>query len=392
MGPRSAVVGALRPAAAACREHAVVLVHGLDGEPSDFATLAALAARRHPRAQIHAAQSLGLQRDGIVAAGRRLADELEQLCAPLASSAPPLLSIVGHSNGGLVARYALGELEARGALGDGVASARMSPNAFVTLSSPHLGVRRSDNAASPFESEAFQPLVRRIVTAGTYGHAGVQLAMLDADGARGAPLLVELADADGLYVRALRRFHRRVAVASVSHEILVPFGSAALLSGPAHQSRRSLDRAPRLAPNVVSHTALQPLPPPPPRAPSTPPPLLPPRLLSRAEQARACALSARMVHGLRSAGTWHRVVADFRWGVLGWCHWLTVGKGVPRPSGVPPAPCGTGVTARSPLRARERVARGVEVLLAAARVGERSRLDEAQSADHPPSFTRINHT
>ena len=82
-----------------------------------------------------------------------IAREIEAACDAIGPSGS--LSIVAHSNGGLVGRWALGELlepatEARGLL------ERWRPQLFLTLASPHLGV-------FPFGLFWSERLVRRVV-------------------------------------------------------------------------------------------------------------------------------------------------------------------------------------------------------------------------------------
>ena len=56
--------------------------------------------------------------------------------------APHSISIVGHSNGGLVARYAIGKLESAGFFSSCCAET------FVAVASPLLGARRMDSGQS----------------------------------------------------------------------------------------------------------------------------------------------------------------------------------------------------------------------------------------------------
>jgi hypothetical protein len=135
-----------RATARAPPPHALVLLHGLHGEPSDFgfflgALDAALdAAPPAARAALRPILSSagGDQTDGIDAAGGRVAAEVAAACAALGGAGA--LSFVCHSNGGLVARAALGELRASGLL------RRWRPDLFLSLASPHLGVLPHANA------------------------------------------------------------------------------------------------------------------------------------------------------------------------------------------------------------------------------------------------------
>ncbi|PNG98959.1 hypothetical protein TSOC_015273, partial [Tetrabaena socialis] len=71
--------------------------------------------------------------DGIDVCGRRLADEIRTVAA----AHPDLqrISVIGHSMGGLLARYAIGLLysPATGRI------AGLAPAHFITLATPHVG-------------------------------------------------------------------------------------------------------------------------------------------------------------------------------------------------------------------------------------------------------------
>ena len=135
--------------ASSAHPHLIVLLHGLHGEASDMAYLQhRILAQHHTGVRVLASSAAGDQVDGIDASGLRVAHEVEAACNALGPHGS--LSIVAHSNGGLVSRWALGRLE------DGGVLDRWKPRFFVTLASPHLGVypfgrlgRRRSQAASP---------------------------------------------------------------------------------------------------------------------------------------------------------------------------------------------------------------------------------------------------
>lgn len=276
----------------------------------------------HGRLHVLSAATAGDQTDGIDAAGLRVAREIEAACDAIGPSGS--LSIVAHSNGGLVGRWALGELlepatEARGLLD------RWRPQLFLTLASPHLGV-------FPFGLFWSERLVRRVASLGYFGTAGRQLALLDSGSGNGetaaTPLLLALAEPRGRYVRALRRFERRVAVANRTNEVLVPYPSAALLAPSAPLAAAPRRRAGGRS-NVVGDVLLPALDPRPPAAADAeeegP-------VGAAASTRRRSSVHARMLRGLRSAGEWRRVDVDFGLrGALGWAHWLVAGVSLPLP-------------------------------------------------------------
>ena len=89
----------------------VVLQHGLYGGAVNLAVLQdALAALGGDDVLVHSAEAnQGRTRDGVVAGGRRLAQEVRDI---VKSSGPGLrtISFVGNSLGGIYARYAVGVL------------------------------------------------------------------------------------------------------------------------------------------------------------------------------------------------------------------------------------------------------------------------------------------
>ena len=113
-----------------------VLVHGCFGSAGRFRSLAEVLA-------FHGQQSACFSyddRDSMMLSSRQLADAIEELGAKMASSK---ITVIGHSQGGLVARKAL-------------VATRDDPiesNAhleLVTVSAPLSGIRAADNCASPF--------------------------------------------------------------------------------------------------------------------------------------------------------------------------------------------------------------------------------------------------
>lgn len=287
--------------------------------------------RRRSGCQVLASSASGDQTDGIDAAGLRVAKEIQAACDALGDRGE--LSIVAHSNGGLVSRFALGDLESRGLL------ERWQPRTFLTLASPHLGV---------FAFGRWPPsLVQPIARLKYFGQAGRQLALLDAPPTpnnKEEPLLVTMADRASPYIQALRRFERRVTVSNVTNEVLVPYESAALVCSdelsakaptplfhtvaarlPPHACHAVPERAARLPDgNVLALTTLPAMPQAPAHA-STPTE----EEAASGVDAHARARRDRMVYGLRSCGDWTRVDVDFGRGRVGWAHWLVAGHSLP---------------------------------------------------------------
>jgi hypothetical protein len=137
--------------------HLIVLIHGWMGNALEMETLKESLLqqseirsqrkrklfKRNERVVIHAAScNEGLTHDGIVAGGRRVAIEINDLVQELwskeQSSNKIRLSLVGNSLGGLYARFALSEIQWT----DGSSkrpTKHLIPHHFVTTATPHLG-------------------------------------------------------------------------------------------------------------------------------------------------------------------------------------------------------------------------------------------------------------
>ncbi|XP_058095602.1 uncharacterized protein LOC131241011 isoform X6 [Magnolia sinica] len=143
-------------------DHLVVLVHGILASPSDWTYVEAELKRRlGSNFLIYASSSNTYTKTftGIDGAGRRLADEVMQVVRKTESL--KRISFLAHSLGGLFARYAIAALYSSNAFGKPEnpaghingnpekstnalklgAIAGLEPINFITLATPHLGVR-----------------------------------------------------------------------------------------------------------------------------------------------------------------------------------------------------------------------------------------------------------
>ncbi|KAG6611108.1 putative alpha/beta hydrolase [Phytophthora cinnamomi] len=149
--------------------HLVVLQHGLLGSKHDFARFVDIfrAQFRADELYLHAGESNATSffqtYDGVDQGGERLADEVQQLAARM----PKLqkLSMIGHSLGGLYNRYCIGLLLARGFFDS------VEPVNFVTLATPHLGIRRPRRGATNVVFNALMPKI--------FSRTGAQLTLID---------------------------------------------------------------------------------------------------------------------------------------------------------------------------------------------------------------------
>jgi len=103
--------------------HLVVLVHGLWGQPQHMHSIARSLRAQYPADDLYlhcAADNSGMRTyDGVEHGGERVCAEIEALLAHKAKNDAcgfRKISMIGYSLGGLLARYAIGLLEAKGVL------------------------------------------------------------------------------------------------------------------------------------------------------------------------------------------------------------------------------------------------------------------------------------
>lgn len=154
--------------------------------------------------------------DGIELGGERLAHEIEEMLDALSTKGHNIkkLSVVGYSLGGLVARYAIGLLHARGWLD------KLEPVNFTTFASPHVGVR------TPLKG--IRNLIWNGLGARTVSMSGRQLFLIDSFRDTGRPLLSVLADPESIFIQGLRRFHNRCVYANIVNDRSAVFYTTAL--------------------------------------------------------------------------------------------------------------------------------------------------------------------
>ncbi|KAG6407282.1 hypothetical protein SASPL_130268 [Salvia splendens] len=193
-------------------DHLLVLVHGIMGRcllPSIAASSCNMYAKTFT---------------GIDGAGRRLADEVTEVVKKADSLTK--ISFLAHSLGGLIARYAIAVLYTPNVFSDypddtytnsepssppnGGLIAGLEAINFITLATPHIGVRG--------KKQKIAPPIAPIFT----GQTGSQLFLTDGDADK-PPLLLRMAsDCDeGKFLSALAAFRCRVLYANVSYDHMV---------------------------------------------------------------------------------------------------------------------------------------------------------------------------
>mmetsp|Transcript_6921 Transcript_6921/g.25503 ORF Transcript_6921/g.25503 Transcript_6921/m.25503 type:complete len:477 (-) Transcript_6921:35-1465(-) len=225
-------------------KHLVVLVNGLMGTRLNWTFFSKLLQQSSDSVSVHQSRSNELAKTfhGIDSAGERLADEINSLVESARRDGIHYsrISLVGHSLGGLIARYAAGCLfEERDSVG---LIAGLKPAHFMTFSTPHLG----STAQVPFTGwlgvkdsmvASLAPLVVR--------RTGEQLFLRDNPV---EPLLLKLSKdsptSGPRYLSALRSFSQRTLYCNVDSDHIVGWHTSAIRPldaeppGPLSPSKR----------------------------------------------------------------------------------------------------------------------------------------------------------
>lgn len=193
-------------------------ITSLYGQPSHLDYIAQCLRARYPPSKLHihsVRRNKGyLTYDGIELGGERVAHEIEELIYTLSEEQGcriKKLSIVGYSLGGLVSRYAIGLLYARGYFDDG--ENKITPMNFTTFASPHVGVR----------NPARRNHLWNVIGARTISTSGRQLFMIDDFRGTGKPLLNLMATRGSVFMLGLEKFKYRSLYANVVNDAAATF-------------------------------------------------------------------------------------------------------------------------------------------------------------------------
>jgi len=197
-------------------KHLVVLVHGLNGGSNDLNAIKAHLTEITSEIVVHSAEcNHGSFKtlDGIDSGGERLAKEIEEF----ASKHPSIqeFSIIGHSLGGLYARYCIGLLYKQNFF------EKVKPLNFISLATPHMGSRRSPKGI-------FNPIVSWI-TKSAFSRTGKQLMLEDGDDESSGPLLVRMSRRENCWLQALQSFEKRITYSNVYNDFNVPYCTSAIV-------------------------------------------------------------------------------------------------------------------------------------------------------------------
>lgn len=203
------------------------------GNPSHLDYLAAALQERHGNDAIHTfcpkGNSGNNTYDGIEVGGERVVHEIEDALEKLEADGHAIkkISVIGYSLGGLVARYAIGILQANGWLD------RLEPVNFTTFASPHVGAR------APLKG--FTNSIWNNVGPSMISTSGQQMFMVDTFRDTGRPLLSLMADPESIFIQGLKRFPNRSIYANVVNDRITSFFSTAVSKTDPFQDMERLN-------------------------------------------------------------------------------------------------------------------------------------------------------
>lgn len=190
------------------------------GNPNHMASIAKALRVAHPPEKLHilcAKRNSGsFTYDGIELGGERVCLEIQEELQAVERQGSKItkLSLVGYSLGGLVARYAIGLLYAKGILDD------LECMTFTAFASPFLGVR------TPLHG--WTNHLWNVLGARTLSTSGRQLFTIDKFRDTDRPLLAVLADRNSIFYKGLAKFHRRVLYCNIVNDRAAVYYTSAI--------------------------------------------------------------------------------------------------------------------------------------------------------------------
>ncbi|KAJ3709006.1 hypothetical protein LUZ61_012711 [Rhynchospora tenuis] len=244
-------------------DHLLVLVHGILASTNDWIYAEAELKRRlGSNFLIYASSSNSFIKtfEGIDVAGRRLAAEVENVVEE--NFGLTKISFLAHSLGGLFTRYAIAVLYSaddltmgknvtlQGAETDHSKEttrsgliAGLEPINFITLATPHLGVRGNKQLPFLLGVEMLEKLAPPLAPL-LVGRTGRQLFLTDEKPGKRSLLLRMASDCeDNEYISALAAFKNRAVYANVSYDHMVGWRTSSIRRETEliQPSRQSLD-------------------------------------------------------------------------------------------------------------------------------------------------------
>eukprot|EP01126_Amoeba_proteus_P003334 TRINITY_DN1110_c0_g1_i10.p1 TRINITY_DN1110_c0_g1~~TRINITY_DN1110_c0_g1_i10.p1 ORF type:complete len:444 (-),score=103.44 TRINITY_DN1110_c0_g1_i10:281-1612(-) len=208
--------------------HLVVLVHGWLGSTHDLEELAKVlvtSGGENVRVFVTAINHHKTE-DGIDDGGLRLAHQLLHIFNGKKNCK---ISFVGHSMGGLFARFCIGVLYQHN-LFDWVECVN-----YVSIATPHSGV----GSILPV-FDVYENYMKPFFTGYAMSRSGSHLTLVDDDGKIGelrVPLLYAISCDGTCYMEGLKKFQKRILVSNFCNDMAVNYeGSSLVLKNDAHSS------------------------------------------------------------------------------------------------------------------------------------------------------------
>ncbi|KAI3465211.1 hypothetical protein Pfo_021874 [Paulownia fortunei] len=257
--------------------HLIVMINGIIGSAQNWRYAAKQFVKAYPSDVIvHCSESNSsmLTLDGVDVMGKRLADEVISVVDR--HSNLQKISFIGHSLGGLIARYAIAMLyrqdptskpaEENGECGGEELNksfveekarakiAGLEPVNFITSATPHLGSRGHKQVPMLCGLHATEKVA--LHASGLLGRTGKHLFLSDNDDGK-PPLLLQMSnDSDDLkFISALQSFRRRVAYANARFDYIVGWSSSSLRHRNELPKRRNLVKMAKYKHIVIEETS-----------------------------------------------------------------------------------------------------------------------------------------
>lgn len=228
-------------------DHLFVLMHGLWGNHQHMeACRRRLHEKGHPILSPKSCEKYK-SCDGVELCASRVFIDVIAKLEELGSDCKRI-SFIGYSFGGLILRYVVGMLAEKGVF------ETIEPVNFVTVATPHLGIRRSNRT---FLGRLENALVDRFVP--FIGGVSVREMSFRDSADPSTAMLSVLADANDIFIPALARFSNRLLLANARADRSVFYSTAALVeSNPyndlvAETHRAQINEHPRFVVRVVPH-------------------------------------------------------------------------------------------------------------------------------------------
>ena len=217
--------------------HLVVFIHGYEGASTDFDNCERVLIRKVQSEtrtdetvttlKLKANSGFGGTYDGIESGAVRLWKELTKRMQDLTKkfgSEIKALSVVGHSLGGLYARYLVRLLN------DCFVFEAIEPRFFITLASPHLSTRRPQRGAFNVMFQSFGQIINKTTNEMFMEDDPIQ------------PILYRMTEES--FIQPLRQFKRRILYSNVINDFQVYFCTGSIsVRNPYVKDGASMERS-----------------------------------------------------------------------------------------------------------------------------------------------------